>query len=214
MRCKDAFRRTIGGAVVAWIVLCYGCAVGNPVAKWKSAVDRYVADIGNGDPQVLRTVAGSNPSQVDRRGLITFNRLALRAGWPPGRTYDVFGALLEVHPMKEGQGYVFVVAVAERARPTGSDPIPAAEIRDLRLAVMHTPARTWRWKVSPVTPSSTEQYRAARIESDALARPFFPAPGDRFECETHDGRLIVTERRSGARWELSLSSEMAAASPG
>lgn len=213
MRHNLAFRWSMGSTAAAWILLSYGCTVGNPVAKWQSAVNRYVAHVGNGNPQVLRTAAGSNPSQVDRRGLITFNRLAIRAGWRARRTFDVFGALLEVRPMQEGQSYVFVVAVTERTRPTGSDPIPAAEIRDLRLAVMHTPARTWRWKVSPAMPGATEQYRAARAESDALARPFFPAPGDRFECETRDGRLIVTERRSGARWELALSSEMAAISP-
>jgi hypothetical protein len=206
MRYVRAARFLPGTAFIMWMTAWVGCTAANPVGKWQASVDRYVAEAGGGDPQVLRCVAGSDPSKVDRRGLITFNRLALRAGWLTKRTYDVFGALLEVIPLDDGRGYLFVVAVARRGRPTGSTPIPPARIRDVRLAMLHVPPRSERWQVSPAAPEATEQYKAARTASDALARPFFPAPGDQFEYQTTGGRLIVTERRSGARWELSLAS--------
>jgi len=164
---------------------------------------------GDGTPQALRNAALASATQVDRRGLITFNRLGIPAGgWPPGQTNDVFGALLDVIAAEEGHAWVFVIGVVHRAAPTRAAPIPPGEIRDVRVAICFSRQNARTWQVSPAAPKSTERYRSGRVPGDAVARPFFPAPGDRFEFHyaVQDGVLVVVEQRSGTRWEVGSAS--------
>ena len=149
------------------------------LATWQHAVEQYVRDQGNGDPNILRDTTLPN----SQRGFAMIGE--------PDIEYssDANGLLLGRRLIAGREWFIYLVGL-----------IHQGAVRDIRLVgFCWSPDKTL-WQVSPPNPDSLRRYTSVQSE-DALF-PVFPAKLDHFELSTTDQVAVAIHRQSGAAWQL------------
>ncbi len=169
------------------------------VSAWEQQVSQYVARNGN-DPAALSQLPGLIARDAARPAPIVFRSTDVEAFVPARDGYDVSGLLLDKHAGPGGTWYVFLVATIARGayRPVF--------IADMRLAAMSMHDAVPVWQTGASDPNALERYRRS---GDPAATIEFPADTDRFRLTRCETALCAEEKRSGARWQLTLQSPAA-----
>jgi hypothetical protein len=204
------------------VAIPWGCSTA-PITAWQRSIDRYVAEQGNGDPNVLRD-AGASPDEPDvprQFGLIG----ARKGGIPflmPQRTDAT--ALLLGHCEAGGRMWFIFLVGSVRYRGTVTDhPLDDPQVLDIRLAACSAapPRLDFDWRVEKRNPQAVRRYAGAQLAvwrrsdrmraGDEECPSTFPTPLDAFRLEVAGGSVTVTEGRSGATWTLALDAPPGAA---
>lgn len=177
------------------LVLC-GCGRVT-IPAWQKGVERYIANTGRGDPNILRdvTLPGS-----DRRGF------AMLGHHDPDRSTDANGLLLAHRQFAGRPWFIYLVALVKDEK-----------VREMRLSAMSDTRSKPRWRLGRRDKDSERAYRKYNLEQFRARFPErnkppaeylgFPRDADRFDLQDDgDGHLTVTHTPSGARWKLNLSS--------
>lgn len=178
---------------------CAGPRLG--VEQWQGRFEEYVRQQANGDLNFLR---GMEP----RAGRRTF---AVHGAADPDTSTDVSGIWLGSHRYDGRRWQFFLVGVVEQHR-----------IADIRLAAVTRVGERLVWQTGPADESTLARYRSVRTDrglepADDSVRPGagfvdWPAPGDDYALEVDGATVRVVERRSEARWSLTLTPVKAASS--
>ncbi len=164
-----------------------GCAEPGPgprpmtvtLATWQNAVEQYVRDQGNGDPNVLRDTTLPN----SQRGFALIGEADVE------HSSDADGLLLGHRLIAGREWFIYLVGL-----------IHQGAVRDIRLVgFCWSPDKTW-WQVSPPNPGSLQRY--ANVQSQDAIFPVFPAKKDHFGLAITDHVAVAIHRESGASWEL------------
>lgn len=159
------------------LLFATACTSTVSVQQWQKGVETYVAQQANGDLASLRHVA----SQEDR----TF---AVLGDYTPHTSADVVGVLVG-HPIVQRQPWaLFVVGNVDRGT-----------LKQTRLAAVAQHEGDMIWRVGDVDETATQRYLQAHTD-----RPVFPHPADNYTVTTRGPAVQVTDRTSGATWELTL----------
>lgn len=193
-------------SLIGLMLLGGGCAGQGPLPAWQRQLERYVAQQGNGDPNVLRDTVDLRARSAPRPARVTFGKLDVPGPgvWPFRDTWDVNGVLVGQHPLGSENWFIFIVGVIQR-QPAGE-----AGMDDIRLLGFASVKNRLRWCVAPETPEAVARYvRTWFPEStgeEGAARPTFafPSDADLFTLERDDRSLTVTEQHSGATWQMQL----------
>jgi len=149
------------------------------LATWQHAVEQYVRDQGNGDPNVLRDTTLPN----SQRGFAMIGEPDIE------HSSDADGLLLGRRLIGGREWFIYLVGM-----------IHQGAVRDIRLAgFCWSPDKTW-WQVSPPNPDSLQRY--ANVQRNEELFPAFPAKTDHFDLSTTDQVAVAAHRESGASWEL------------
>jgi len=149
------------------------------LATWQQAVEQYVRDQGNGDPNVLRDTTLSN----SQRGFAMIGDSDIE------HSSDATGLLLGHRLIGGREWFIYLVGL-----------IHQGAVRDIRLvAFCWSPDKTL-WQVSP--PNSDSLRRYTNVQSDNVFFPVFPAKTDHFELSTTNQVAVAIHRQSGAVWQL------------
>lgn len=190
-------KKTIFALVAGVLTLSIlgGCATSGrsvDLEDWQDGVEKYVADQGQGDPNVLR----NNTWRGTQKGF------SVIGGAVPQTSTDVNGILLAFQPIHNDYYYVFLVGQTKQQ-----------VVRDIRLALLTSEQGELRWIVSKPDPAALEQYISNKKQVWETALPTqspppdylsFPSMLDEFEVTTTDDRVSVTHLPSGAEWVVSL----------
>lgn len=206
-------RRAAACALAAALILlaATGCAA-DPIGAWQASVEKYVAEVGNGDLNVLRSV-GHSPAESDF-GLIG----AAQGGVPffrPRRT-DADGVLVGRRVVDERGWYVFLLGLVRYRGRDVDWPLDDARVTDVRVMALARIDDEIAWRVGGEDKEALERYRAPQIEAWRRSHPdragddeddaptTFPTPADRLELLDEDGAFTVVDEHSGAEWELAV----------
>lgn len=163
--------------LVALLLLLPACTSTVSVKQWQDGVENYVANQANGDLAALRHVT----AQEDR----TF---AVIGQNNPEMSADVVGVLVG-HPIVQRQPWaVFLVGNVDRG-----------ELTDTRLAAVAQHQGRMIWHMGKPDDAATSRYLQART-----GRPIWPHPADNYTLTTRGTTVQVTERTSGATWQMTL----------
>ncbi len=186
-----------------------GCT--NPVKAWQSSLERYVAEHGHGDPNVLRRT-DRPPSESDF-GLIA----ARRSGFPfisPRRT-DANGVLLGLREIDGNGWYVYLVGMVQYRGKWVDWPLDDPRITDIRLIALTTHGDTFTWLTGDPDDAALEQYcrpqeerwqRSDPSRADSPNAPaLFPTDADVFTLTVDPDEMTVHDEHSNAQWTLDLT---------
>jgi hypothetical protein len=178
-----------------------GCSAQKPLGQWQSAMEKHVQAEGAGDPAVLRENVYARARTAVRPNQIKFARLDIAASGLPllSPRWDAHGLLVGVATVRNRPWYVFVVGLIQR------HPASAAGLDDLRLAAYTPDDRRGRWAVAAEDADAMAVYLTAGESPASDQGKVFPAAWDVFDLEVRGDLIAVRERRSGARWTLSLN---------
>lgn len=166
----------------------FGCS-NSPAKTWQREVERYIAEVGNGDPGSL--LAGA--TEDGRFDLVG-----------PSPAFSGSGEINAVMlgPVRGG-GRVWqamVVGDVRRSDRSESDPIGRATLAELSLALLRVERGRVVWTWSEDADDAARAY-ASGLGDDAG----FPQPGDRWSVRVEDGdEVIATDARSGVTLEVEL----------
>ncbi len=185
-----------------------GCATPTAVESWQSSLERYVAEHGHGDLNVLRR-ADRPPSESDF-GLIG----ATTAGFPfiaPRRT-DANGVLLGHRKIADRSWFVYVVGMVEYRGWFVNWALDQPRVMDIRLIALSEQGGEFTWMTSEPDAAALERYcgpqrerwrRSDPSRADATDTPsVFPTDADQFQITVEPGGVWVVDRHSDAAWEL------------
>jgi hypothetical protein len=182
-------------------VMLTGCAGRPTLDGWQRDFESYVRTQANGDLNAMRGL-------VADEGRATF---AVYGKADPDKSRDVAGLWLGPVAAAGERWQVFLVSVVDRRQ------IEAVRL----LAVRRGLGGQWRWCLSKRDAQAERTYRQALLRrsarpgrpntgEDAASLVRWPTPGDDFAVQRDGARLRVVERQSGAQWQLSLGSTLAA----
>ncbi len=193
-----------------------GCATPTAVESWQSSLERYVAEQGHGDLNVLRR-ADRPPSESDF-GLIG----ATTAGFPfiaPRRT-DANGVLLGHRKIADRNWFVYVVGMVEYRGWFVNWAMDHSRVMDIRLIALSEQGGEFTWMTSDPDAAALERYCSPQRErwrrsdpsrADATETPsVFPTDADRFQITVEPGGIRVVDRHSNAAWGIAVSSQLSA----
>lgn len=200
---RDAVR--LPGLLAPALLWLGGCAAA-PIRAWETSLERYVADQGNGDPNVLRAM-DRDPAESD------FNKIgAAKGGVPffsPTRT-DANGILVGRREVGGRGWYVFLVGTVQYRGEFLDFPLDDPRLTDLRLVAFSGEPGKFDWITSPrddealalYTRPQLEHYRESHPDrADATEGPaIFPTPADVLKLTAEAPVIAVTDEHSGARW--------------
>jgi hypothetical protein len=166
------------------------------IPDWQRGVERYVADTGRGDPNILRDVTLPG---TDRRGF------ALLGHHNPDESTDANGLLLAHRQFAGRPWFVYLIGLVKDEK-----------VREMRLAAMTDTGSTPVWRIGKRAKDSERAYRSYNLEQFRARFPDrrkppaeylgFPRAADRLDLQDDgNGHLIATHVPSGARWELNLA---------
>ena len=151
-------------------------------ATWQRAVEQYVRDEGNGDPNILRDTT----LPTSQRGFAQIGEADIE------HSSDASGLLLGHRTIAGRTWFIYLVGLIQQG-----------EVRDIRLVGFSWSPDKIVWQVSPPNPEALQRY--ANVQSNGGLFPVFPAKIDHFELSTTNQLAVVIHRQSGAAWELSAA---------
>lgn len=178
--------------IPAWAILAgtlsaslVGCST-SPVRAWQREVERYLAEVGNGDPGSL--LAGA--TEDGRFDLVG-----------PSPAFSGSGEVNAVMlgPVRGG-GRIWqamVVGDVRRRDRSESDPVWRATLAELSLALLRVEGGRVVWKWSEDADDAARAYASGPGDG-------FPHPGDRWGVRVEDDAVIATDARSGVTLEVEL----------
>ena len=171
------------------LLVASGCGRYVTAEQWGKELRQYLADYGRDDPASLWTV-------VDARDRPTFTVLG---GTLPTHGNETRGYLVDV--IDSGRRTWLVYALAE---------INQQQVRYIRPAAVTRDKQAVRCVVGPLQSDTDQRYLRA-AEKDGATTTYgleplavWPRPGDRFDASITGSTLTLSERRSGARWTMTL----------
>ena len=188
------------------MLLGNGCAGQRPLPAWQREVERYIAQQGNGDPNVLRDTVDLRARSTPRPARVTLGKLNVPGPgiWPFCPMRDVNGVLVGQHAIESDNWFLFLVGVTQRP------PANNAGLEDIRLLAFASARNRLQWCVAPEAPQAVARYVRTWLPENPEepgappAALTFPADADVFTLEPDGPCLTVTEQRSGATWKLQL----------
>ncbi len=163
------------------------------LAKWRSGVTDYINNHANGDPAVLGDI-------TDAQGRCAFVML----GHPePDKAADYHGLLVDVQPIGDGTGYIYLVGCVKKAKLTS-----------VNSAVLLADPPHLRWHIGKGDGAGFKTYLAHTEEQwrslhpGALeSQPFycgFPLAGEQFTAAVSGNTVTITHPASGAKWTVGI----------
>lgn len=211
--------RLIAVVGVPLATLTGGCTTPTPLEAWQASLERFVAEQGHGDVNVLRRT-DRPPSESDF-GLIG----AATAGFPfvsPRRT-DADGVLLGHRHIDDRSWFVYLVGMVEYRGKFVNWPLDRPRVIDIRLVAFSEWAGEFTWVADEPNAETVDHYclpqrerwrRSDPSRAEATDAPtVFPTEADAFEMTVDDTMVTVTDRHSEARWALDVSSRSDADDP-
>ena len=195
--------------LLAILTITAGCAAKAPLRAWQDRLTQYIAQQGNGDPNVLSDTTDLHSRRSLRPARITFGELDIRGRglWPFVTRRDANGVLLGQRRVGSRDWFLFLVGVVKRrANHT-------AGLEDIRLLGFTIKQRKLCWRVARRNPRAVAQYVGARRLDDPnktsrySSHASFPAATDVFKLEVRGDAVTATEQTSGAVWQLRLWDE-------
>ncbi len=190
------------------IIFTTSCTAPTAVESWQSSLERYVAEQGHGDLNVLRR-ADRPPSESDF-GLIG----ATTAGFPfiaPRRT-DANGVLLGHRKIADRNWFVYVVGMVEYRGWFVNWALDHSRVTDIRLIALSERGGEFTWMTSETNAAALERYcgpqreqwrRSDPSRTDTTDAPsVFPTDADEFQITVETGGVRVVDRHSDAVWKL------------
>jgi len=195
--------------LLAMLTIITGCAAKAALPAWQHRLTQYIAQQGNGDPNVLSDTTDLHSRRSLRPARITFGELDIPGGgiWPFATSRDANGVLLGRHRVESHDWFLFLVGVVKRRASH------AAGIEDIRLLGFTIEQRKLCWRVDRRNPRAVAQYVGARRRDDPnrtsgySSHAAFPAATDVFKLDVHGGIVTATEQTSGAVWQLRLRND-------
>lgn len=204
--------RALTQVVIATVILVFpttGCTTPTAIDSWQSSLERYVAEQGHGDLNVLRR--GDRPPSESDFGLIG----ATTAGFPfvaPRRT-DANGVLLGHRKIADRSWFVYLVGMVEYRGWFVNWALDQPRVMDIRLIALSERGGEFTWMTSEPDAAALERYCAPQREqwrrsdpsrADATDAPsVFPTDADEFQIKVDTGGVWVVDRHSDAAWKLS-----------
>jgi len=175
---------------------------------WQQEFERYVSEQGGGNLAVVRHLT-TDPVHTqfgifgDRQGVIG-----------PQRT-DVNSVIVGHRRVEERYWLLFVVATIHQAGGVVDVQFDQPSVVDLRAAAVTRRGEGFHWIVSEPNDTQLAAYLAVQqadwraSHPDRADKPVaftrFPTDKDRYELAIEGRRARITEARSGATWELTLT---------
>ncbi len=192
------------------LALAGGCRGVDPILAWQRSLEAYVAEQGNGDPNVLRTL-GDRPSQGE------FDPIAARkSGFPfvaPQRT-DVTGLLLGHRRIAGQYWFLFLVGAVEYRGLFVDFPLDDPRLQDLRIAAFSGEGGLFHWLMSGEDTEALQRYERLQLQAWRRSHPSraqatqapttFPTAGDILRLTVMPEGVTVVDEHSGARWSLTI----------
>jgi len=185
-----------------------GCTTPTAIESWQSSLERFVAEQGHGDLNVLRR-ADRPPSESDF-GLIG----ATTAGFPfvaPRRT-DANGVLLGHRTIADRSWFVYLVGMVEYRGWFVNWALDHSRVMDIRLIALSEREGEFTWMTSEPDAAALERYCGPQRErwrqsdpsrADATDAPsVFPTDADEFQLTVEKDTVRVVDRHSDAVWRL------------
>jgi len=180
------------------MILLSGCAGTASMSGWRDDVEKYVNDFGNGDPNSLRDVTWPQSRHQ-------FSKLGADE---PEHAQDAKGVLLAYRVIEGKPWFIFVVATVNNQL-----------VQDIRVEAMNLQTSEFSWQESAANPTSLQQYRDyydrlwKRLFPDRATAPAqyttFPHEGELFDVQINAAKVTVTQRPSGASWEVVIGQQPA-----
>lgn len=183
-KAQHSKRVITSGALLGLVcLLMAGCSQQKTLGDWQAAVNHYVAEQANGDPNFARGL----PSRDGRRMFSVIGEAY------PDKSTDVHGVLVGQRVVAGQPWSVFIVGVVNKR-----------QVRDIRVAAVAGPGPAWR--VSEPNPAALATYRDAREAPGAAPQGYegWPAEDDVYRLTVEGTVLSVREQRSGARWSVAV----------
>lgn len=182
---------TTAPAMVVCMLLT-GCTNSITPPGWRGTVEKYIEVQGKGDPGILRGVTWPQ----SRR---SFSVIGADL---PKESQDAKGLLLSIEQINGRAWFVFIIGIVNREI-----------VESIHLEALNVQGATHTWKSSTDNPRSAQAYRdyydrlwKQRFpgRADAPAQyTNFPKEQDTFVvAQEAGGKIVVTHRLSGARWEV------------
>ena len=189
-----------------------GCTSPTAIESWQSSLERYVAEQGHGDLNVLRRT-DRPPSESDF-GLIG----ATTAGFPfiaPRRT-DANGVLLGLRRIDDRNWFVYLVGMVEYRGWFVNWALDHSRVLDIRLIALSEREGEFTWWTSEPDAAALQRYcgpqrdrwrRSDPSRADATDAPsVFPTDADQFQITVEPSGVWVVDRHSDAAWRLAVVS--------
>jgi len=183
------------------LVVAAGCASsGRPLENWQNDLTSYVAEHGQGDPNCLRDLVDLRSRRSQRPALITFRSNAGKR--------EAVGVLVAQQQVDSKPWYFFLIGISENSRQ-------GVKLEDVRLVGFTAETDSLHWAIGSPDAAVTERYfralHAGSVAADDVNRrrsaprfDRFPGFGDVFDIAVLGHDVSVTERRSGATWQLQV----------
>ena len=177
---------------------CSTSGINVTLDTWKEGVEKYVLEVGKGDPVVLR--------DATYKGRPAFAQI----GHPvPSEGTDAVGVLLGHRPIQGRPAFIYLVGL-----------VPKEDVEDIRVAVVQPITSQggetqFKWLMSAPDAESLRKYKGFRQElyrkrfanggCPPAAYTSFPGEADAFDLNVAADRVTVRHPPSAAQWTLSLS---------
>ncbi|HEX5243211.1 MAG TPA: hypothetical protein VFW23_08085 [Tepidisphaeraceae bacterium] len=169
------------------MLLAGGCSEPGPgprpmtvtLATWQHAVEQYVRDQGNGDPNILRDAT----LPTSQRGFALIGEADIE------HSTDASGLLLGHRQIAGRTWFIYLVGLIQQG-----------VVRDIRLVGLSWSPNKTLWQVSPPNPNSLQRYE--NVQPNGALFSMFPAKTDHFKLSTTHQSAVAIHRQSGASWEL------------
>jgi len=185
-----------------------GCTSPTAIESWQLSLERYVAEQGHGDLNVLRRT-DRPPSESDF-GLIG----ATTAGFPfiaPRRT-DAYGVLLGHRNIADRNWFVYVVGMVEYRGWFVNWALDKPRVMDIRLIALSERGGEFTWITSEPDAAALERYCGPQRQrwqqsdpsrADTTDAPcVFPTDADEFQMTVDQDGVRVVDRHSDAAWRI------------
>lgn len=177
------------------MVFLTGCSSSVSIQGWQSELETYIANQENGDASFLRDPAGESRHK----------RFAVLGASSPDKSSDVAGVLVG-RPEFQGKHWLVFLVAAVKQR----------EVQDIRVAMVSDdgPKRQWIWSEENSNAlTSYRKFHESRwrrldaVRTDApIDAGLFPPDDDVYQFGSAGNTAWVTERNSGSRWTMVMSS--------
>jgi hypothetical protein len=197
----NSFRLVMALACLA--AVCGGCGANTPsrsvtIDTWRDGLQKYVDNVGKGDPAVLR-----DTTYLGRPAFAQIGDPIAAEGT------DAIGVLLGHKAVAGRPSFVYLVGLVKKEA-----------VEDIRLAVAQPiPSQgqktQFKWLVSKEEKQPTQRYINYRKQLFAQRFPgrkdvppeytTFPGEGDTFDLQVTPAEVTATHAASGAVWRLPIS---------
>ena len=183
-------------ALIVCAATAGGCASSASISSWQHAVEQYVAQKGNGDPNVLRDVTLSG----DRPGFGVIGED------DPKKSSDANALLLGNRVVNNQPTFVYLIGL-----------VKAMKVEEIRVAALQYVNGKAVWKVghndhkalAAYRDYNKRLYRQRNPQASAKDVPAeyltFPRDEDRFDLAVRGTTVEAKHQQSGATWQVNVA---------